>query len=310
MAEKQPNKRGAKPLAQAEPASQDLDAGNLVQRNQELQVLAQAEAQVKTLATTLGYVGALDTDSLWSMVEYRQRRSVEDVLEMGRGLLLIKEQTAHGEFQQQAQARGIHPRMAQKFMTVALKFSKSDSKSLLAAAGTQTKVLELAVLDDEELEALDSGESVAGITLDDVERMSASQLRQALRETRADADAKDQRITKLSDDLNKAEEKTAKAQRKWKKATPDEQSQELLSQLEQAASQVRIAIASGSEEAGFSGAVIALLRHAEQHDLNVEEQVAGLIASLINDLRLVRDHQEVGVTVIHDRRLADWKREG
>ncbi|HIE4342217.1 hypothetical protein I5U90_07955 [Stenotrophomonas maltophilia] len=310
MAEKQPNRRGAKPLAQAEPASQDLDAGNLVQRNQELQVLAQAEAQVKTLATTLGYVGALDTDSLWSMVEYRQRRSVEDVLEMGRGLLLIKEQTAHGEFQQQAQARGIHPRMAQKFMTVALKFSKSDSKSLLAAAGTQTKVLELAVLDDEELEALDSGESVAGITLDDVERMSASQLRQALRETRADADAKDQRITKLSDDLNKAEEKTAKAQRKWKKATPDEQSQELLTQLEQAASQVRIAIASGSEEAGFSGAVIALMQHAEQHGLNVEEQVAGLIASLINDLRLVRDHQEVGVTVIHDRHLADWKREG
>lgn len=200
--------------------------------------------------------------------------------------------------------------MASRFMGVALKFSKWDSKSLLAAAGTQTKVIELAVLDDEEIQALDSGDSVAGITLDDVERMSASQLRTALREAKADGEAKDQRITKLSDDLNKAEEKTAKAQRKWKKATPDEQSQELLTQLEQAAAQVRIAIASGSEEAGFSGAVIALMQHAEQHDLNVEEQVAGLIASLINDLRLVRDHQEVGVTVIHDRRLADWKREG
>ncbi|HIE4485195.1 TPA: hypothetical protein ACXM52_000318 [Stenotrophomonas maltophilia] len=310
MAEKQSNKRGARPLAQAEPVGTELDTGNLAERNQELQVLAQAEAQVKALATTLGYAGALDTDSLWSMVEYRQRRSVEDILEMGRGLLLIKEQTPHGEFEGQVQLRGIHPRAARRLMGVALKFTKTDTMSVLKAAGTQAKVLELAVLDDDDLEALESGDSVAGITLDDVERMSASQLRQALRETRADADAKDQRITKLSDDLNKAEEKTAKAQRKWKKATPDEQSQELLTQLEQAAAQVRIAIASGSEEAGFGGAVIALLRHAEQHDLNVEEQVAGLIASLINDLRLVRDHQEVGVTVIHDRRLADWKREG
>lgn len=310
MAEKQPTKRGAKPLAQAESVGPVLELDKLVERDQELQVLAQAEAQVQSLATTLGYAGALDTTSLWSMVEYRQRRSVEDILEMGRGLLLIKEQTAHGEFEQQAEDRGIHPRVARRLMTIALKFSKTDSKSVLKAAGVQTKMLELAVLDDEELEALDSGDSVAGITLDDVERMSASQLRAALREARADGDAKDQRITKLSDDLNKAEEKTAKAQRKWKKATPDEQSQELLTQLEQAAAQVRIAIASGSEEAGFSGAVIALMQHAEQHDLNVEEQVAGLIASLINDLRLVRDHQEVGVTVIHDRHLADWKREG
>lgn len=310
MAEKQSTKRGAKPLAQAEPVGTELDTGKLVERSQELQVMAQAEAQVKSLATTLGYAGALDTDSLWSMVEYRQRRSVEDILEMGRGLLLIKEQVGHGEFIDQCTQRGLHRRMASRFMGVALKFSKWDSKSLLAAAGTQTKVIELAVLDDEEIQALDSGDSVAGITLDDVERMSASQLRTALREAKADGEAKDQRITKLSDDLNKAEEKTAKAQRKWKKATPDEQSQELLTQLEQAAAQVRIAIASGSEEAGFSGAVIALMQHAEQHDLNVEEQVAGLIASLINDLRLVRDHQEVGVTVIHDRRLADWKREG
>lgn len=310
MAEKQANKRGAKPLAQAEPVGTELDAGKLVERSQELQVMAQAEAQVKSLATTLGYVGALDTDSLWSMVEYRHRRSVEDILEMGRGLLLIKEQTAHGEFEGQLHARNIHPRAAQRLMGVALKFSKSDTMSLLKAAGTQAKVLELAVLDDEDLQALESGESVAGITVDDVERMSASQLRAALREARADADAKDQRITKLSDDLNKAEEKTAKAQKKWKKATPDEQSQELLTQLELAASQVRLAIATGSEEAGFSGAVITLMQHAEQHDLNVDEQVAGIIASLINDLRLVRDHQEVGVTVIQDRRLADWKREG
>ncbi len=96
--------------------STELDTSKLVERSQELQVMAQAEAQVKSLATTLGYAGALDTDSLWSMVEYRQRRSVEDILEMGRGLLLIKEQVGPGGFIYQCPQRGLHRRLASRLM--------------------------------------------------------------------------------------------------------------------------------------------------------------------------------------------------
>ncbi|CAH0062868.1 conserved protein of unknown function [Stenotrophomonas maltophilia] len=315
MAEKQPNKRGAKPLAQAEPVGPELDADKLAERNQELVTMADAEAATAAgagqLAKSIGYTGEISLLALTDGIRFYQGRTAEAALEIGKRLLLLKEITPHGQFKSELDHLGFSHRSAIRFMSATLKFSKAPTLALLEKAHiSQSNLLELMVLDDEELDALDSGESVNGITLDDVETMSTRQLRAALRETRANADAKDQRITKLSDDLNKAEEKTAKAQRKWKKATPDEQSQELLSQLEQAAAQVRIAIASGSEEAGFSGAVITLMQHAEQHDLNVDEQVAGIVASLINDLRLVRDHQEVGVTVIHDRRLADWKREG
>ncbi|HEL3749986.1 TPA: DUF3102 domain-containing protein [Stenotrophomonas maltophilia] len=315
MAEKQPNKRGAKPLAQAEPVGPDLDTDKLAERNQELVTMADAEATAAAgagqLAKTVGYTGEITTLALTDGIRFYQSRTAEAALEIGKRLLLLKEITPHGHFKSEIEQLGFSPRMAQQFMSATLKFSKANTSSLLTKAHiSQSNLLELIVLDDEEIQALDSGDSVNGITLDDIEVMSTRELRAALRETRADADAKDQRITKLSDDLNKAEEKTAKAQKKWKKATPDEQSQELLTQLELAASQVRLAIATGSEEAGFSGAVITLMQHAEQHDLNVDEQVAGIIASLINDLRLVRDHQEVGVTVIHDRRLADWKREG
>ncbi|MBH1447175.1 hypothetical protein I5U30_03655 [Stenotrophomonas maltophilia] len=297
MAEKQPNKRGAKPLAQAEPVGAELDAGKLVERSQELQVMAQAEAQVKSLATTLGYVGALDTDSLWSMVEYRHRRSVEDILEMGRGLLLIKEQTAHGEFEGQLHARNIHPRAAQRLMGVALKFSKSDTMSLLKAAGTQAKVLELAVLDDEDLQALESGESVAGITVDDVERMSASQLRAALREARADADAKDQRINKLSDDLNKESEKTLKAQRRWKAATPDEQLVALKQSVTEAEQNVLAAI--GSEGSGLRASFQALADFA--CDNHVEEDAArflsDVIGRLLTSVRIARDDEDLAIAI-------------
>ncbi|HFL6954558.1 TPA: hypothetical protein ACG4O9_000834 [Stenotrophomonas maltophilia] len=297
MAEKQPNKRGAKPLAQAEPGGTELDTGKLVERSQELQVMAQAEAQVKSLATTLGYAGALDTDSLWSMVEYRQRRSVEDILEMGRGLLLIKEQTAHGEFQEQIATRGFNYRTAARLMTVALKFSKSDTVSLLKAAGTQAKVLELAVLDDEDLQALESGDSVAGITVDDVERMSASQLRAALREARADADAKDQRINKLSEDLNKESEKTLKAQRRWKSATPDEQLVTLKKSVTEAEQNVLAAI--GSPNSGLRASIQALADFA--CDNHVEEDAAlflsDVIGRLLTSVRIARDDEELAIAI-------------
>lgn len=297
MAEKQPTKRGAKPLTQAEPVGTELDTSKLVERNQELQVMAQAEAQVKSLATTLGYTGSLDTDSLWSMVEYRQRRSVEDILEMGRGLLLIKEQTAHGEFQEQIAQRGFNYRTAARLMTVALKFSKSDTVSLLKAAGTQAKVLELAVLDDEDLQALESGDSVAGITVDDVERMSASQLRAALREARADADAKDQRINKLSEDLNKESEKTIKAQRRWKAATPDEQLVTLKQAVTEAEQNVLAAI--GSEGSGLRASFQALADFA--CDNHVEEDAArflsDVIGRLLTSVRIARDDEDLAIAI-------------
>ncbi len=303
------SKRGAKPLAPVALAGDLMDAGKLAERDTQLQEMARAEAAVRKLAETIGYAGSLDVTTLWSAVEFRQRRSVEDILEMGRGLLLIKEQTAHGEFQDQCARRGIHPRAARRFMSVALKFTKTDTMSVLKAAGTQAKVLELTVLDDEEVQALESGESVSGITLDDVERMSASQLREALRSAREDLAAKDEVIRKGSEKLDKAEEKAAKAARAWKKATPDEQLDTLLRELEKAAGSVRLAIAAGSEEAGLCGAVVAVMMHAADNSLNVDAEVAGILSGLINDLRAVRDHDYVMAPLLMDRRLADWQQD-
>lgn len=291
----QPAKRGAKPLAAAEVVGPQIDANKLPERNQELMALAKADAAVQALATNIGYAGALDTDSLWSMVEYRQRRSVEDILEMGRGLLLIKEQTPHGEFERQVGTRGMSPRMAQKFMAVALKFSKSDSKALLAAASTQTKVFELAVLDDGELEALNSGESVSGITLDDVERMSASELRRSLRDARADLDAKDQRVTKLSEDLNKEHEKTAKAQRKWKASSPDEKQLALEQRITAAETEILALI--GTQETGLISAMIDLANHCNENESTCADFLGDMIRRLVKSVRLARDDYDYGFDI-------------
>ncbi|HEL7673010.1 TPA: hypothetical protein UL936_001987 [Stenotrophomonas maltophilia] len=311
MAEKQPNKRGAKPLAQAEPVVQDLDAEKLAERSQELVTLGEHQSEV---VDQFGDGLPWHPDHYENAIRSELRRGCEAFLRAGRYLVVARECATHGDWQGMLERLSIEPRQAQRMMEAARRVSMlpnaSHATHLVAATKTQSRLIELLSLPEEQFTELAEQGETGGLSLDDVETMSRAELRAAIRDARADLEAKDQRITKLSDDLNKAEEKTAKAQKKWKKATPDEQSQELLTQLELATSQVRLAIATGSEEAGFSGAVIALMQHAEQHDLNVDEQVAGIIASLINDLRLVRDHQEVGVTVIHDHRLADWKREG
>lgn len=294
MAKNEP-KRGAKPLPAAAAHAPDLDDKALAVRSGELQDMAKAEAAVRQLAENIGYAGSLDVNTLWSAVEFRQRRSVEDILEMGRSLLLIKEQTAHGEFQQQIQQRGIAYRTAARFMSVALKFSKSDSVALLKAAGTQAKVLELAVLDDEEIAALGSGESVSGIALDDVERMSPSQLREALREAKADAHAKDERITKLSDQVNKVEEKATKAARKWKAASPDDQQVTLEQRIVEAKHEIIANI--GAEKTGLVSAFIDLADHCNEHELDCSQFMGDTLDELIAAIRRVRDGYNFGFAV-------------
>jgi len=315
MAEKQTRKAGAKPLEQAESVGPEMDVEALAVRSGELAVLGEHDAAVAEsagqLAKTVGYTGPITAPALADGIRFYQHRTAEAALEIGKRLLLLKEITPHGEFQPAVEALGFSPHSARKFMQATLKFSKQSTSTVLAkAAVSQSNLLELMVLDDEELDALGSGESVNGITLDDVERMSTRELRAALRTAHADLEAKVDRAAKLSSAVERAEEKAAKAARAWKKAAPNEQLETLLSEARKAATAVSLAIAADSEEAGLSGALIALMEHAEQHGLNVQAEVGGMLADLINDLRMVRDGSYVRAPVIMDKPYATWNSEG
>jgi hypothetical protein len=80
----------------------------------------------------------------------------------------------------------------------------------LKSAGTQTKLLELVVLDDGEIEALENGDSVRGITLDKIETMSVSELKKALREARKESEAVESIIRKKDDKLNELDRELEK----------------------------------------------------------------------------------------------------
>jgi hypothetical protein len=84
-----------------------------------------------------------------------------------------------------------------KYMTPAL---QDKLPKLLALP--QTKLFELMVEDDDELAALGEGGTVAGLTLDDIDRMSVRELRAALREKDADLEAKDELLAEKNRKLD------------------------------------------------------------------------------------------------------------
>ena len=168
---------------------------------------AQTEAATQ-LAHTLAYEGAVTVGGIEDHIRFYQRRSVEALLEVGKGLLLLKELTPHGEFEQRVEMLGISTRTAQRFMQATAKASKSATVALLAGqVKNQKAFLELVTHDEDVIEQL--------AEMDDIERMSASEVRALARELRADAQAKDAVIAEQAGKLSRAE-----IERKKLKAAP------------------------------------------------------------------------------------------
>src|SRR5690606_20447582 len=104
------------------------------------------------------------------------------------------------------------------------------------------------------------------LDLDDVEQMTRDELRAAVREARADAQAKDERIGKLSEQVNRAEEKASKAARRWKSATPDEQ--QLVLEQRVLTAKLEVGAVIGTEKTGLAAALMELADHCNTHGLD------------------------------------------
>lgn len=178
----------------------------------------QASENALAVARQVGYDGALTVGAVEDGIRFFQRRTVECVLEVGRRLLVLQELTAHGEFHNRLALLGIDKSLGHKFMNATLKFGKVETFPL-SKIGTQSKLLELLVLDDDEIAELESGDTVRGIDLDKIDKMSTSELRKALRAAEADKAAKDQVIADKTNELNKkSEQLVRRAHVEWPEA--------------------------------------------------------------------------------------------
>ena len=168
----------------------------------------EAELRTHDLAVKLGYDGPLDPDLIQRGLVFQMRRTVETCLETGRALLILKERVGHGNFLERLREVQIEPRMAQRFMQAAMRFPNTTSKVAFGAAiGSQTKLLELLVLDDNEIKQLAEDGFVGDIQLDAIEHMSVSELKAKLREREQDIGAKDKVIAKRDQKIAKLEER-------------------------------------------------------------------------------------------------------
>lgn len=182
---------------------------------------AAAEQSALTLAGQLGYGGPVTVGTLEDEIRFYQRRTVEDLLECGKRLLLLKELTPHGEFTQRVELLGFHEKTARRFMQAAAKTAKSDKLSVLAGqVKNASAFLELVTHDDD-------GDIERVAELDNIDRMSASELRAALREAKSEAEAKDQLLA----DKNKALDKAKAAARRLASAPLEEQIAQELQEL-------------------------------------------------------------------------------
>lgn len=111
----------------------------------------------------------------------------EALFELGKRLLLLKEHEPHGEYLEALDQIGLHPRAAQRAIQATVRFSppNASAPTHLAQLG-QTKLIELLALDDDDIEELRDGGSVAGLSLDSIERMSSRELRTALRKEKTE----------------------------------------------------------------------------------------------------------------------------
>lgn len=254
--------------------------------------LAEIEKNVAALAKDLAYDGALTAESLEEEIKFYQRRSVEAVLEMGKRLLLLKEVAGHGSFVERIEALGIGERMAQRFMASTLKFSKASSTSLLTLPNlNQGKLLELLVLDDGEIEALNNGDQVRGIVLDDVDCMSVSELRRALRLAKADQDtrlaAKDKLLADKQlkiENQNKELDELGRKARFVATASPQERYEGIRTELLAHAAGIEGALA-GKLRPSFT----ALKEHLAEHGGECDAYLSSALGQIERAVREIRE---------------------
>jgi hypothetical protein len=164
-------------------------------------ITAQQDSAVRAVAHQMGYqlpADCTDPDLIQRDISANMRRSVEACLEVGKGLRVLKEACGHGNFMARIDVLGIEYTVATRFMHSAAKFSKVATSQTLKAIGNQSKLFEMLLLDDAQIEELELTGQTGELALDDVATMSLKELRTKLRQERLVAN----RMKMVNDELN------------------------------------------------------------------------------------------------------------
>lgn len=218
--------------------------------------LTQRGAELAAFEQQYGMVMPYHLDAYVSRIKLNIAETGQRMVEVGLMLQEIRQRESAHVYADVLDQVGLTERFARRAIQAAV---KTNGLSKLQQLGSG-KLLELIAEDDETLAGLEDGGSVAGLTLDEIDRMTVRELRATLRAERkehedekaADGEiirAKDERIHKLTRDKRKVEASPTRSKVAAALAEMDEQANEAVAQLRLLVESAR-SITTAYEEAG------------------------------------------------------------
>ncbi|EKM3463158.1 DUF3102 domain-containing protein [Escherichia coli] len=227
-----------------------------------------------------------ERDRIVHEARFYMAQSAEAMLEAGKRLIILKENEPHGDFINIVESElSMSKRTAQVMMQASIKYlsPQLESKAQTFALLGKAKLFELMTEDDENLAELADGGTVAGLTLDDVDRMSVRELRQALREAR-ETNAAQQRV--LADKNEKIDSLSTRLEKKSRiqPPEPDEEVKKLRAEMTALAVEAESAIA-----VRLSSAFETVCAYCAENMIDTPRDfMAGLVCQLESTARSLR----------------------
>ncbi|EFB2224239.1 TPA: DUF3102 domain-containing protein [Escherichia coli] len=227
-----------------------------------------------------------ERDRIVHEARFYMAQSAEAMLEAGKRLIILKENEPYGDFINIVESElSMSKRTAQVMMQASIKYlsPQLESKAQTFALLGKAKLFELMTEDDENLAELADGGTVAGLTLDDVDRMSVRELRQALREAR-ETNAAQQRV--LADKNEKIDSLSTRLEKKSRiqPPEPDEEVKKLRAEVTALAVEAESAIA-----VRLSSAFETLCAYCAENMIDTPRDfMAGLVCQLESTARSLR----------------------
>lgn len=243
--------------------------------------LAALSEQAQAVATAFGLT-SMEPAVLESEISGFVAQTGRALFEIGVRLYAMRTVVSSADWRARIEALGFSPRAAARMMGAALKIADANGQarsSLLALP--QAKVLELITLDDASLDQLEKDGHIGQLSLDfeEIDRLSATELRERVRKLERDATAKDRVIAAKTKKLNELEdERNAQS--------PEDvdamRAAELLLQVRDATSAAEVALAQLAQVAGQSQ-VGGWPDHVHTAGRTAVEYVAQRLADLIHE---------------------------
>ena len=274
----------------------------------DLVIAAEAQRQMQQIQTVYGDNLPYSYDRVLNECAFFMEQSATAAIELGKRLILLKEMEGHGNFGNALSTLGLSNGTAHNVMRVAAKLSNfQTSGNLLQGIKSRSKVFELMVMDDDDLKELSEGGTVAGMKLDDVDRMSVRELKAALREAKEAARAKDQvlagkntKLDEMEGKLNTLSRKLTEKQGLLAQITPEQEATRLRGEVGAVA--VRCEIDLLTRE--LPTALRQLVAHTERTGINHEAVMRAWVVNIQRALDVIRDEFNLYGDI--DETEADW----